>query len=111
MGLSSHTDSGMPRWHRAGRMLPALLFVLLTQWVPPAAAVEMPPTFLREPASRLAELTKDRAIEMAEQRFSARVVRADVMEVEGRRVYVLRLLSENGRVWTVRVDAESGNIT
>jgi Peptidase propeptide and YPEB domain len=111
MGRSAQSDSGMPRWHRAGRNLPALLCLLFLQWAPPAAALELPPTLLREPASRLAELTKDRAIEMAEQRFSARVVRADVMEVEGRRVYVLRLLSENGRVWTVRVDADSGNIT
>jgi len=45
---------------------------------------------------------------MAEKQFKARVVRASTGESEGRRVYVLRLLSDQGRVWTVHVDAETG---
>ena len=53
-------------------------------------------------------LSKDQAIEVAERRYKARVVRAEVSETNGRRVYVLRLLSEEGRVWTVRIDAETG---
>lgn len=70
------------------------------------------------PAERLIEsivlaaagMSLDQAVEMAEKRFRARVVRADVREEQGRKVYVLRLLNESGRVWTVRVDAESGAI-
>ena len=53
-------------------------------------------------------LSLDGAIALAEQHFKARVVRAAEEEVEGRRVYVLRLLSEEGRVWTVRVEAQTG---
>jgi hypothetical protein len=53
-------------------------------------------------------LTLDRAVALAEQRYHARVVRAEVSDAAGRRVYVLKLLSEQGRVWTVRVDAETG---
>jgi uncharacterized membrane protein YkoI len=53
----------------------------------------------------------DEAVSMVEKRFKARVVRADVREEGGRRIYVLRLLSEgSGRVWTVRVDASSGSL-
>lgn len=67
-----------------------------------------------EPAAaryaRHASLTLDQAIEMAERRFHARVVRAAVEEFDGQRIYVLRLLSEQGRVWTVRVDAQSGSV-
>jgi uncharacterized membrane protein YkoI len=55
-------------------------------------------------------MSLDEAVDLAQRRFNARVVRADVSEADGRRVYVLRLLSENGRVWTVRVDAQSGAI-
>jgi uncharacterized membrane protein YkoI len=55
-------------------------------------------------------ISLDEAVDLAQRRFNARVVRADVSEADGRRVYVLRLLSENGRVWTVRVDAQSGAI-
>ena len=59
---------------------------------------------------RMAGVSLDQAVAMAERRFNARVVKAGVSESNGRRVYVLRLLSEQGRVWTVRVDADSGSM-
>jgi len=55
-----------------------------------------------------ASLSMDEAVKMAEQRFHARVVRAETHVENGRTVYELRLLNEAGRVWTVRVDAASG---
>lgn len=60
--------------------------------------------------ARHAAMTLDQAIEMAEKRFRARVVRAGVEESGGQRIYVLRLVSEQGRVWTVRVDAQTGSV-
>jgi hypothetical protein len=57
----------------------------------------------------LAEVSLDQAVQMAERRYAAKVVKVAVSEVDGRRVYVLRLLSDQGRVWTVRVDAGSGS--
>jgi len=37
-------------------------------------------------------------------------VRADLSQDEsGRRVYQLRLLSDQGKIWTVRVDAATGD--
>ncbi|MEN9704738.1 MAG: Peptidase propeptide and domain [Pseudomonadota bacterium] len=60
------------------------------------------------PAAVQPPLSLDRAIVIAEQHFKARVVRAAEDETDGHRVYVLRLLSEEGRVWTVRVDAQTG---
>ena len=51
------------------------------------------------------------AVDRAQKRYKARVVRAETSESGGRIVYVLRLLSEeDGRVWTVRVDAQSGQM-
>jgi uncharacterized membrane protein YkoI len=55
-----------------------------------------------------ASMSMDQAVKMAEQRFHARVVKAESEQEKGHTVYVLRLLSEGGRVWTVRVDAASG---
>lgn len=53
----------------------------------------------------------DDVVARIERQYRARVVRADVREEKGRKVYVLRLLDErSGRVWTVRVDAESGRV-
>jgi uncharacterized membrane protein YkoI len=45
-----------------------------------------------------------------EQRFHARVVKTQTQQDNGRTVYVMRLLSDSGKVWTVRVDAVSGSV-
>jgi uncharacterized membrane protein YkoI len=56
------------------------------------------------------EMSRQQATQMLEERYgnAARVVRTDVVEQDGRRLYVFRLLSANGRVWIVRIDAKSG---
>ncbi|MBS0611958.1 MAG: PepSY domain-containing protein [Proteobacteria bacterium] len=55
-------------------------------------------------------LTLDQAVRMAQARYGARVVRADT-ERNGERVYYrLRLLSSDGRVFSVRVDAQTGEM-
>jgi len=53
-------------------------------------------------------ISMDQAVKMAEQHFHARVVKAETEHDNGRTVYVLRLLNDAGRVWTVRVDAANG---
>jgi uncharacterized membrane protein YkoI len=55
-------------------------------------------------------ISLDEAVRMAERQYRARVVRTDVQDEDGRRVYVLKLLSENGRVMTVRIDAATGRM-
>ena len=57
-----------------------------------------------------AGMSLDQAVKMVEQRFRARVVRAEAHQESGRTVYVLRLLNDSGRVWTVRVDADNGAV-
>src|SRR5688500_15435408 len=59
-------------------------------------------------AVRYGSAPLEKVIESVERRYRANVVRVGQEEIGGRRVYVLRLLSEQGRVWTVRVDAETG---
>ncbi len=58
-----------------------------------------------------AGLSLDAAIDLVQRRFRAKVIRADVAGEGDSRTYVLRLLSEDGRVWTVRVDAASGAVS
>ena len=65
----------------------------------------------REPAASAdAGMTLDQAVQMVQQRYGARVVRAETKSEGGRTVYVLKLLNDDGRVWTVRVDAQSGSV-
>jgi hypothetical protein len=55
-------------------------------------------------------ISLDEAVSRAEQQYRARVVRTEVQDEDGRKVYVLKLLSENGRVFTVRIDAATGRM-
>jgi hypothetical protein len=56
-------------------------------------------------------MSLDQAVSMVEKRFKARVVKTETRSEGDRKVYVLRLLNDAGRVWTVRVDAASGSIS
>src|SRR5688572_22145821 len=55
-------------------------------------------------------ISLDEAVSRAEQQYRAKVVRTDVQDEDGRKVYVLKLLSEDGRVFTVRIDAATGRM-
>jgi hypothetical protein len=58
--------------------------------------------------SRRDGISLDEAVSRAERQYNARVVRTDVQDEDGRKVYVLKLLRDDGRVFTVRVDAQTG---
>lgn len=94
VGLTVVWLAGDPRAAHASSAAPPV--------APPAAAARV--------ALAAASMSMDEAVKMAEQRFHARVVKAETQKSEGHIVYVLRLLNEAGRVWTVRVDAASGAV-
>jgi uncharacterized membrane protein YkoI len=55
-------------------------------------------------------ISLDQAVAMVEKRFKAKVVRTEVRQDGERKIYVLRLLNDESRVWSVRVDASTGSI-
>ena len=55
-----------------------------------------------------ARISLDEAVRMVESRYRARAVKADPVNNGGRIVYEIRLLNAEGKVWKVRVDAETG---
>ena len=55
-------------------------------------------------------ISLDEAVRRAEAQYNAKVVRTEVQDEDGRKVYVLKLLSEDGRVITVRIDAATGRM-
>lgn len=57
-----------------------------------------------------AEVSKEQAVKMVQAKFRARVVRTVTRQEGGHTWYVMRLLSDSGHVWTVRVDAATGSI-
>jgi len=65
---------------------------------------------VNDAAVRRDGISLDEAVRRAEAQYNARVVRTEVQDEDGRKVYVLKLLSEGGRVITVRVDAQTGRM-
>ena len=61
-----------------------------------------------DPRIETAGVSLDQAVEMAQRRYRAKAVKAETVENDGKKVHQIRLLSAEGKVWTVRVDAESG---
>jgi uncharacterized membrane protein YkoI len=86
-------------------VLAAALVAAMTAAVPAVRADEE-----RHPVTLAATISMDQAVKMAEQRFKARVVRAEAQQNGGNTIYVLRMLNESGRVWIVRVDASNGAV-
>jgi uncharacterized membrane protein YkoI len=86
-------------------VLVAALVTAITVAVPPVRAEENP-----HPVTLSSTISMDQAVKMAEQRFKARVVRAEAQQNGGGTIYVLRMLNESGHVWVVRVDASNGAV-
>ena len=55
-------------------------------------------------------LTLDEAVARMERQYKARAVRAEQEQRDGRTVYRIRLLSSDGRVFDVTVDAATGAV-
>ena len=85
---------------RCRQFLSALLGPLVLAAAAQSATPPTPP----------AGLSMDQAVRKVEEQYHARVVKAETVQSEGHPVYLLRLLNESGKVWTVRVDPASGAV-
>ncbi|HEX2492886.1 MAG TPA: PepSY domain-containing protein [Steroidobacter sp.] len=50
----------------------------------------------------------DQAVQIAQRHYKARAVKAETVNQGGRSVHKIRLMSSDGTVWHVYVDAQSG---
>jgi uncharacterized membrane protein YkoI len=62
----------------------------------------------REHRAAQASISLDQAVQMAQNRYGAKAVKAQTIESGGRRIHQIRLLSTGGKVWMVEVDAQTG---
>lgn len=53
-------------------------------------------------------MSLDEAVRMAESRYRAKAIRAETVNSGGRRIHEIRLLNSEGKVWKVRIDADTG---
>jgi len=61
------------------------------------------------PAQRAGGVSLGQATTMALNRYPGRVVRAETVQMGDRVVHEIRILGDDGRVRTVRVDAQTGS--
>lgn len=87
----------------------ALALAVTRSWSS-AQSITIVPHAARAVAVADSRISIEQAVKMAEHKFKARVVRAESEDEGGKTVYVLRLLNDSGRVWTVRVDAATGSV-
>ena len=86
-----------------------LLSILLLLFVGAAAQaqqfIEKRP---QQPYIEPRSVSLDQAVEMVQRRYGARAVKAETVSQGDRRVHKIRLLSPEGKVWNVHVDAQTG---
>lgn len=94
---------------RTGRLFVPLILSLLCATIPVAGAQEL---IDRRPRDEYriepARVSLDQAVEMAQRRYRARAVKAETVRSGERRIHKIRLLSAEGKVWNVHVDAQTG---
>lgn len=61
------------------------------------------------PAQRGGGVSLAQATAIAQSRFQGRVIRAETMQMGDRVVHEVRILGDDGRVRTVRIDAQTGS--
>jgi len=93
----------------------ALLVVVLVLLLVPALPAWASPAGEARRQIVLAEagtegLTLEQAVQRAEKRYKARAVKAEERTEGDRRVYRIRVLSEDGRVFEITVDAATGRM-
>lgn len=99
-----------------GRPFPSSLLTLLAAFVlstlswGAAPAQELVDRRPRHEVRESSGVSLDQAVRMAQRRYHAKAVRAETVRSGDRRVHQIRLLNSEGKVWTVRVDAESGDM-
>ena len=93
-------------WVRLAVAELAVALAIVAAWLPSPALAQQ---HLVDRPSGNQGGNNDRIIDAIQKRFHARVVRVADTEVNGRAALELRLLSDQ-RVWTVIVDAQSGQV-
>ena len=104
-------DQSSPSRRRPGRARLGLAAALLCAFAPAIAPAQARPPV--EPGIRVAQaeqVSLAEATRMVQQRYGGQVLRAETKRDDGRVVHRIRVLTEDGRVRTVHVDAATGRM-
>ena len=84
----------------AAKIVVCIGFMLAATVIPPALSQEATPDTLR--------YSLDDAISLVKEKIGGRVLRAETLQRDNRTVYEMRIITDDGRVRTINVDAQNG---
>ncbi len=114
MAAVSVINTNAVRWSRRGLAFCAVLAALLAGGEAFSQARQAVLQFDGEApvkafAAQRGGISLGQATAMARSRYPGRVVRAEMVMIGDRVVYEIRILGDDGRVRTVRIDAQTGS--
>ena len=92
-----------------GRLITATLILLLAAGPALAAPFDHPRMLIaqRDNAGN-GGISQNEAVSRARQKHNGKVLSAETLRVDGRKVYRVKILTKDGRVKRTRIDARSG---
>jgi uncharacterized membrane protein YkoI len=90
--------------------IPSLALILAVPAEGQPSFVAQPQPGAEAPEREPGPADLEEAVEIAIKRYGGEAVRSDTVEREGRQVHEIRLLLEDSRVRTVRIDPATGKI-
>jgi hypothetical protein len=98
----------------SGRLITGVLILLLSTLLATApvlaARPHYPPLLLAQKGhADKGGISIDEAIALARQHNKGKVLSAETIRVDGRKVYRIKMLTKDGRVRRIRIDARTGN--
>ena len=103
-----HTAAGN-RWRTGRRLLAGWLVLLLAASPVMAKPFNHPyPIMAQRGHSDNGGISMDEAVRRARQQHQGKVLSAETVRVDGRRVYRIKILTKDGRVKRVHIDARTG---
>ena len=104
----ANTERAVLRWLVCASLALAMFVAAEAQPVPESPAALMPEDPPEAHVAQRGAVSLQQATAMATGRYQGRVVRAETVSRGDRVVHEIRILGEDGRVRTVRIDAQTG---
>ena len=93
----------------SGRLITGWLILLLATGPVPAAPFDLPiMDFAHRDHTGNGGISLDEAVAQAQQQNQGKVLSAETIRVDGRKVHRIKILTHNGRVKRIKIDARTG---
>lgn len=93
----------------SGRLICSCLILLLASTSLQAAGTPLQPLLIAQNGhTGNGGISLDQAVAQTRQRYNGKVLSADTVRIDGRKVYRIKILTKDGRVKRTQIDARSG---